>query len=255
MTHHADAGPRLLPRNEPHDPEAGAGLPLIGVVGGMGPLASAELLSTIYRLDPPAVEQRAPRILLWSDPAVDDRTAAISAGRLRAVADSLERSVGQLLAAGAYRVVVACVTAHHAVRLLPPPMKSRCVSLVDLVFDELALRPERHLLLCTDGSRSSGVFTGHERWAELSGRVVLPDEADQARLHRRLYQLKRDADAGSAVRFVERVLPRYGVSSFIAGCTELHLVTRAIEAAGRSAVLPSIDPMALVARQIRDGVL
>ncbi|MET9255206.1 aspartate/glutamate racemase family protein [Streptomyces sp. NPDC048182] len=255
MTHPAQAGPRPRPATEPAAPADTKTLPLVGVIGGMGPLASAELLSTIYRLDPPPVEQRAPRVLLWSDPAVADRTLAINGGRLGPVAQALERSVGQLLAAGAHRVVVACVTAHHAVRLLPPALTSRCVSLVDLVFDELARRPARHLLLCTDGSRASGVFTGHERFAQLRERIVLPDAADQAALHQGLYRLKRGGDAHDAIRFLERTLPRYGASSFIAGCTELHLVTRAIEAAGRSAALPSIDPMALVARRIRDGVL
>jgi aspartate racemase len=231
------------------------GLPLIGVAGGMGPLASAALLDTIYKLDPPAVEQRAPRVLLWSDPSIVDRTEASGSGQTGSLLAALERSVSGLLEAGASTVVIACVTAHSVVGLLPPELAARCVSLVNVIFDELARRPLRHLLLCTSGSRTTGVFTDHERWSALGQRLICPDEADQAELHRRLYLLKRDRGLAEIIEFIKDLLARYQVSAFVAGCTELHMVTKAISAANLSSVMPSIDPMALIARCIREGTL
>ncbi|GHF37142.1 aspartate racemase [Kitasatospora xanthocidica] len=233
--------------------EPGARRPLIGVIGGMGPLASTELLNTVYGLEPPEREQLAARILLWSDPAVADRTTAIQSGTVDLVRAALEDSVDRLLTAGADVVVVACITAHPAIRLLPERLRSRCVSLVDLVFEQLAERPGRHLVLCTRGSVLAGVFTDHERWPEFAHRLVLPDEEDQERLHRHVYRLKRNGDRLATIDFVRALLPKYRATAFVAGCTELHLVTRAIEARGLTRHLPSIDPMTVIAQRMRDG--
>ena len=46
---------------------------LLGVLGGMGPLASAELVHTIYRLNVAEPEQGSPALLLRSDPSIPDR--------------------------------------------------------------------------------------------------------------------------------------------------------------------------------------
>jgi aspartate racemase len=229
--------------------------PLFGVVGGMGPMASAELVSTIYGIEPPGDERRAPRVLLCSDPAMPDRTEAIESGAERGLLDRLEASVRLLTAAGAERIVIACVTAHHVLDRLPPELASRCVSLVDLVFDELARATEPHLLLCTSGTARAGIFTRHPRWAEVADRVVAPAEADQLAVHRHIYRLKRGGGRAEAIEFVRDALARHGVRGFVAGCTEFHLVTKAIDHAGLAADLPSIDPMAIVAKRIKEGTL
>lgn len=230
--------------------------PLVGIVGGMGPLASAELVRTVYSLRPTAFEQSAPRVLLWSDPAVIDRTEAIESGDLTDLVSALERSVGGLLEAGASTVVVACMTAHHAFGSLPVELASRCVSLVDILFEELARVTERHLLLCTRGSVSSGLFSGHRSWPELGSRLVVLDDEDQEALHRQLYLLKLNGDPQRTVDFVLNDLSaKYGTSAFVAACTELHLATRTLVAAGSAEKVPHIDPLHVVAQKIADGVL
>lgn len=245
--------PTMMPSGPQASPTYGR--PLIGIVGGMGPLASAELLNTVYRVEPQFPEQLAPRILLWSDPAIADRTAAIEKDDLGALRSALEYSITQLLNAGVSTVVLACMTAHKALELLPEELVSPCVSLVDVVFDELSTRSESHLLLCTRGTRISGLFTEDLRWASIADRIVFPDDADQDRLHQVIYELKLNGDRRRATDFVRRLLARYGLSTFVAACTELHLVTRAIAECGPAAALPSIDPLDIVADRIRDGSL
>jgi aspartate racemase len=228
---------------------------LVGIVGGMGPLASTELLRTVYHSAGTAREQRAPRVLLWSDPAVVDRTEAIGSGDLEPLSRAVEKAVRGLVTAGAERVVIACVTAHHVLGDLPPELLERCVSLVDVIHQELVRAARPHLLLCTKGTARSGILTSgpHARSA-LSHLVPLrPD--DQEELHREVYRLKRGGDALQTAGFLSEVLPRYGVRGFVAACTELHLVTRALDAAGRSEEFPAIDPLAVVAQRIKIGEL
>ena len=52
----------------------------LGILGGMGPLASAKFLSTVYRLNLVEPEQEAPNCILLSDPSFPNRTKAILAG-------------------------------------------------------------------------------------------------------------------------------------------------------------------------------
>ena len=46
----------------------------LGILGGMGPLTSAEFLKTIYEVNISGPEQDAPACVLYSDPSVPDRT-------------------------------------------------------------------------------------------------------------------------------------------------------------------------------------
>lgn len=234
--------------------------PLVGVVGGMGPLASAELVRTVYRLGVSAAEQQSPRVLLWSDPLVVDRTEAVESGRLDELRVALEHSVGRLVDAGCGRVVIACMTAHIVLDRLPAALAARCVSLVDVVFDELAVRPAPHLLLCTRGTSRAGLFTSDPRFPSLAGRLRLPSVAEQEQLHEHLYRLKRGADPSATARYLrEEVLPRHQVTSYVAGCTELHLLTGPFvgrDAHRRSDRLDDVlDPLEVVARRIIEGTL
>ncbi|MFF5175388.1 aspartate/glutamate racemase family protein [Micromonospora sp. NPDC000089] len=221
--------------------------PIVGVLGGMGPLASAEFVRSIYA-PPLPVEQDCPRVLLWSDPAVTDRTTAIAQQEVDELTKSVAHAVEQLLSVGAQRVVVACVTAHVAVRRLAPELAERCISPVDVIFEELALRRRPHLLLCTLGSIRAGIFTSHHRWPELGRHLVLPEPADAQRVHDLAYEIKRGGTVPAAGEFVREALTRYGVTDFVAGCTEFHLVTRATD-------LPNLDPLTTMAARIREGKL
>ncbi|MER6391871.1 aspartate/glutamate racemase family protein [Streptomyces sp. NPDC059382] len=229
--------------------------PLVGVVGGMGPLASTELLRTVYRSCAGQAEQDTPRILLWSDPAVVDRTEAIGRGELGTLLRAVETAVRGLVGAGAERVVIACVTAHHVLDHLPPELAKRCISLVEIIHEELARADEPHLLLCTRGTAQAGILTSGPRAAESAHRLVLLDPADQEALHREVYRIKRGDDPAATVDFLRATLSRYGVNAYVAACTELHLVTRAIEESGRADEFPAIDPLSVVARRITNGEL
>ena len=73
-----------------------------------GLLASAEFVHTIYRLHAGEPEQRAPALVLHSDPSIPDRTAAILAGDTRELAARLAAALAALAASGAQRIVIAC---------------------------------------------------------------------------------------------------------------------------------------------------
>lgn len=223
----------------------------LGVLGGMGPLASAEFLKTVYEYNLPEREQLAPNVVLLSDPSFPDRTDAFLAGRGEEVLRPLVEALERLTALGATRIVICCVTAHHLLPLVPAELRSRVISLLDVVFEQVCREGGRHLLVCSSGSMRLGLFQKHVRWAEAARHIVLPSEADQEVIHRDLiYPMKTDTDLTKRVPLLRSLLKRYGVKSFIAGCSEIHMLAKLPAFSGAGAGFQCIDPLAVIARDI-----
>src|SRR5436305_6361317 len=96
----------------------------LGILGGMGPLASAEFLHTIYALNLADPEQLAPSCILLSDPSIPDRAQAILNGTSEEILPRLSRSLQDLSSLGADHIVVACVTIHHLFPRLPEALRT-----------------------------------------------------------------------------------------------------------------------------------
>lgn len=212
---------------------------MLGIIGGMGPLASAEFVKTLYEQALHGPEQQAPAVVLLSDPGLPDRTEALLNGRSEALQQALTRALQQLDEMGAAEIVICCVTAHQLLPQLPEPLRRRVRSLVTEILTETAARGERQLLLCSTGSRLLGVYHQHPLWSRVAPLIVWPSDRDQQEVHRLIYRIKENRMDG-AVAAVIAWTRAYGVTSFIAGCTELHLVARQLRP---EAGITSLDPL------------
>jgi aspartate racemase len=227
---------------------AAAPPPVLGVLGGMGPVASAEFLKTLYRAAAFRAEQAAPACILLSDPRIPDRTAAIRAGREDEVMEKLVSGLDRLERAGATRTLAACVTLHHWLPRLAPERRRRLISLVDVVADELRAAPARTLVLCTSGARQARVFERHPGWGAVADRAVFPSAGDQERVHGWVFAIKAQRRPRSVLREIGEMMGRYGAERWVAGCTELHLPANALRAHGCGASI--VDPLFIVATRL-----
>lgn len=84
---------------------------ILGVLGGMGPLASAQFMMRLTLLTPAERDQEHIPAVLWSDPRVPDRGAA-RAGTGPDPLPALVRGLQGLEAAGCGAVAIPCNTAH-----------------------------------------------------------------------------------------------------------------------------------------------
>ena len=110
---------------------------LLGVLGGMGPLASAEFMRRLTLLTPAERDQDHVPAVLWSDPRVPDRTAA----RLGTGADPLPallRGIRGLEAAGCGAIAIPCNTAHGWFDAMQAATPLPILHIVDAAADELA---------------------------------------------------------------------------------------------------------------------
>lgn len=224
---------------------------VLGVVGGLGPLVSTEFLKAIYEQSSWTREQDAPRVLLYSDPTFVDRTAALLSGADEQLLNQLVTAITRLCDIGASRIVICCVTIHHLLPRVPSELRARLVSLVDVIFDELSASGEPHLLLCSNGTRELRIFEGHRRWPQTSNLFVLPDASDQQEIHHVIYRIKQSQDLRHEIPYIETLLAKYHVNSFIAGCTEFHLLTRHLATSpGGESIQRCIDPLMSIAREL-----
>ena len=226
----------------------------LGVLGGMGPLASAHFIRTIYQLNCADREQDMPRVLLDSDPGFPDRTTAIMNGEEEWILRLLTSRVAGLIGLGATRIVVPCVTAHHFFARLEPALRAPIVSLVERTVRELAREPGPPLLmLSTSGTRRAGIFERAPGWPVVSDRVVLPSQADQEFVHHLIYQLKRGRRPAAALSEIDALRCRYDCAGVVVGCTEFHLVSQELAAAYGSGC--AVDALRSIAEDIASVVI
>jgi len=219
---------------------------VLGILGGMGPVASAEFVRTIYSYHQ-GPEQGAPAVLLYSDPAVPDRTEALLRRSDELLLKRLVESLTHLCELGATQLVICCVTSHYLLPRLPPRLRSKITSLLDTIFAGVLRSEKRHLLMCTQGTRQSRLFESHPQWEAARDRVVLARPDDQQQIHELIYRLKRNEEVDELLPLAEALLTKYRVDSFVVGCTELHLVARRLAQAGDRAQYGYIDPLTMIA--------
>jgi aspartate racemase len=216
----------------------------------MGPLASAEFVKTIYDFNIGAVEQEAPVCILYSDPTIPDRTEAILNGTEELLLEHLVHALDALYRLGADKIVIACITIHHLLPKVPLPLRRVVISLIDLIVDEVLATDERYLLLCTKGSRQAGIFQNNDRWDLIKSQVVFTSEADQYLIHELIQKkLKTNEADDSVLSCFDDLVQRYRMRSFIAGCTEIHLLVKLLMKRGRKGPeYDFVDPLLTVAR-------
>ncbi|MEQ9359412.1 aspartate/glutamate racemase family protein [Coleofasciculus chthonoplastes] len=225
---------------------------MLGILGGMGPLASAEFIKTIYEYNLfGEKEQIAPKVLLYSDPSFPDRTEVLLRGEYGWLLKNLTDALYQLCDLQVSRIIICCITSHYLLPQLPIQLKERIISLVDVILNEVIERQENHLLLCTNGTRKLKIFQDNNLWQRAKKYIVLLDDEDQKNIHNMIYQIKiypKAYSSQSNLQFLESMNEKYKIDYFIAGCTEIHLLNKFLLSQNQINY-PFLDPLIVVAQK------
>ena len=84
---------------------------VVGIIGGMGPESTAELIRRVFLLTKTNVEQDHIHIIADSNPKIPDRTAYLL-GKGPSPVPALQETVKRLTQAGADLLAIPCNTAH-----------------------------------------------------------------------------------------------------------------------------------------------
>jgi aspartate racemase len=220
---------------------------IIGVLGGMGPAATADFYQKLIQATPAKTDQDHLKVVIFSNPQIPDRTAAIR-GEGPDPLPALVASAEALIRAGADFLTIPCVTAHHffdglqaAVRIPILHLIRETVSAVGGEHPTL----RRFGLLATSGTLQSRMF---EAKFEPQGLTILTCErsVQDTRVMEAIYAVKKGESLDRPRRLVREAathLLERGAQAIIAGCTEIPLVLREGDLA-----VPVIDPTWNLAR-------
>lgn len=201
----------------------------IGILGGMGPLATADLFRKIVLHTDADSDNDHIRIYIDDNSSIPDRTAAI-AGRGPDPVPAMAESVRKLTACGADCLIMPCNTAHYFLPRLQPLTPIPFLSMIEATAAACAAAYPGGTagVLATRGTLASGVYEGPLRQAGV--KYLLPEEEDRDRLMEVIYDgVKKGAPIESVRAPMERVLQNMaGADYFILGCTELPIAAAAL---------------------------
>jgi aspartate racemase len=220
----------------------------IGVLGGMGPEATAYFFSLIVRRTEARRDQDHIPVIIDCNPRIPERTAALL-GRGPSPARQLLAGARRLAGAGADFIVVPCVTAHaflaHVEARAPVPFVNLVEETVSYARKNMP-RLKRVGLLASTGTVRSGLFS--QAFAPAGVEVIAPSVAEQKRIMGAIYGrggIKAGHTEGPPRRqilAVARRLIRRGAEAIIGGCTEIPLVLRP-----EDLPVPFLEPMRIAA--------
>ena len=130
----------------------------IGIVGGMGPLATCDLFKKIVEITDAACDQDHVRVCIDSNTEISDRTAAILSGGKNPVPEMVKSAV-RLQGMGADVLIMPCNTAHYFYNQIVPFVDTPFLNMLEETAKEIKRRGIKKVgLLATDGTCQSGVY-------------------------------------------------------------------------------------------------
>lgn len=221
----------------------------LGVLGGMGPLASAQFMCRLTELTPARRDQDHIPTVLWSDPRVPDRTEA----RLHGGADPMPwfaRGLKALEAAGCGAVVIPCNTAHGWHADMAAASRLPILHIVDAAAADLRRRGVEGGpvgILGTAGTIAMGLY--QERLAARGYACLSPAPQDLAgAVMPAIAAVKAGAvrDAHDPLVAAAQALVRAGARAVVLACTEIPLAIRPEDEAPVG--VPLVDTIDALAR-------
>ncbi len=198
---------------------------VLGVLGGMGPAASARFYTLLTDFTHAERDGEHMRILIRSYPDIPDRTEFILGKSNESPLREMWQGALELAASGAQVIALPCNTAEYFYNdiqsLCPVPI----ISAVQASAEAAAARKIKRLgIMATAGSVKAQVY---QNALEAMGiEWALPDDDEQHVITDTIYgRLKRNlsVDKSSFCRIADSFLER-GCDSIVLGCTELSLI-------------------------------
>ena len=221
---------------------------MIGVLGGMGPLATVDFFSKVISATRAKGDADHVPLLIQSDPRIAPRPAAILAEG-RSPLPELLAGRDRLISAGAVALVMPCNTAHFWYADLLEGCSVPFLSIVDASVQELAQ--------LADGGSTIGIIATRATLAAQifdpalvrSGyKVLLPNEVVMNTLVLPGIEFVKAADilrGGQLIEEAVQALLNQGARAVILACTETPLALDAIESQLR---IHCVDSTAALAR-------
>lgn len=215
----------------------------IGIIGGMGPLATCDLYRKIIQVTTASCDQDHIRVCIDGNTKIPDRTEAILHGGENPVSEMIKSAL-RLEGMGVDVLIMPCNTAHYFYSHLSSFVDVPFINMIEETANVIADSGIKKIgLLATDGTIRSGVYE-----KTLSDRGIIvekPDTEGQEAVMELIYQGVKSGNYNMETSRFEkttRSLLDKGAEVLVLGCTELPLAFQKWKFSE-----PTIDPTLVLA--------
>jgi len=200
----------------------------LGVIGGMGPEASAYFYHLFTTRTNAAADQEHPDAIILSLPSTPDRTAFITGKSTDSPVHALQNAAKTLEQLGADCIAIPCVTSHFFYDDV-----AACVSIpvFHILRETASIMQQRGVtragILGTAGTLTSGFVP--PILAEYGITALTPDAAGVDTLSRLIYGILKTDRKGDCMSLLTDILQSpslSGAETLVLACTELSLLNR-----------------------------
>ena len=202
---------------------------VVGILGGMGPEATADFFAKVIAITPARKDQDHLRIIIDNNPKIPDRTAAILTED-RSLFPVLLETARNLVKARADFIVMPCNTAHYFYEDLATEIAIPILHMINEVAHTVSTSLpgcERLGLIATTGTVASNSY--QKQFQESGVEVIVPDTQSQAKVMDAILNIKAGQARARARREVIKaanLLIEREVQALVLGCTDVPLVVK-----------------------------
>ncbi|MFM9973215.1 MAG: aspartate/glutamate racemase family protein [Beijerinckiaceae bacterium] len=198
---------------------------LIGVLGGMGPLATVDFMQKVIEATPAERDQDHVPMIVYSVPQIPDRVGAASAGTDEPL-PAMIKGIRTLEQAGVEAIAIACNTAHAWYDQLAASTKVKIIHMAQAVIDAASHNSRPVAVMATVGTLHAGIY---QRYMEKAGWQALVPQPD-------VQNLIIEAIAAVKLGEIERARANFdiaaacllelGAEQLLLACTELPVAAK-----------------------------
>ena len=225
---------------------------MLGIIGGMGPMASAVFYDMISSKTDASCDQENLNLILLSHAGMPDRTRAILSkdeAQIEEVRSKLLADAIFLQNAGCTAIAVTCNTAHYFVNMIEDELDIPFLHLIRETAEAVASEfgAKKVAVLATDGTIETRLYQD-----ELSKRGVIaftPKAEVQALVMHEIYEcIKSGKPADEEIwQKIEEYVKAEGCEAAVLACTELSVVRKELSLGSFY-----FDPMDIMAERCLD---
>ncbi|NLA83564.1 MAG: amino acid racemase [Clostridiales bacterium] len=198
---------------------------VLGVIGGLGPLASAYFYKLITIMTEAEKDQEHLEVIVYSKPSIPDRTAYILGKTKESPLPPMLETGRRLVDLGAEHIAIPCITAHYFYDSLSRGISAPIIHAIKETRQVLEKNGvKRAGLLATEGTIVSRIFQSELELGGIS--TILPDSLHQTYVMDLIYEGIKANHSINFDKFLDaaKQMKKNGAEILILGCTELSLI-------------------------------
>lgn len=200
---------------------------ILGVIGGLGPLATAHFMELVVQLTDADTEQDNVDMIVYNFPSIPDRSDYILGYYLKSPLHGLLYVANALARQNVDLIAIPCMTAHFFYSELSERIQLPIINAIEETARYLKQYGIRRAgMMASEGTVSSKLF--HKALAFHGIETIIPSSERQQDVNHLIYKNIKAGIPAEMDRFyrVEAELRNRGAEVIVLGCTELSLIKR-----------------------------